>query len=109
MAQTLFPLLTNAPYKRYVEPGEGTHFVVMEKSRMSLFREVQLFLERDRQHGSIKLLRSLDQLTFAPFSRNSVSRIFEWLLGKFRRRVRDVELCRLCLETGHCGRHFRSA
>ena len=48
MAQTLFPLLTGAPSKRYVELGEGTHFVVMEKNRMSLFREVQLFLdERD--------------------------------------------------------------
>jgi pimeloyl-ACP methyl ester carboxylesterase len=45
MAQTLFPLLTGAPYKRYVELGEGTHFVVMEKNRMGLFREVQLFLD----------------------------------------------------------------
>jgi pimeloyl-ACP methyl ester carboxylesterase len=45
MAQTLFPLLTGTPYKRYVELGEGTHFVVMEKNRMSLFREVQLFLD----------------------------------------------------------------
>jgi pimeloyl-ACP methyl ester carboxylesterase len=45
MAQTLFPRLVNAPYKRYVEIGEGTHTVVMEKNRMSLFREVQLFLD----------------------------------------------------------------
>ena len=45
MAQTLFPLLTNSPYKRYVELGEGTHTIVMEKNRMSLFREVQLFLD----------------------------------------------------------------
>ena len=45
MAQTLFPLLTGAPYKRYVEIGEGTHTVIMEKNRMSLFREVQLFLD----------------------------------------------------------------
>ncbi len=45
MAQALFPLLTNAPYKRYVEIGEGTHTVVMERNRLSLFREVQLFLD----------------------------------------------------------------
>jgi pimeloyl-ACP methyl ester carboxylesterase len=45
MAATLFPLLVNAPYKRYVEIGEGTHTVMMEKNRMSLFREVQLFLD----------------------------------------------------------------
>jgi len=45
MAQALFPLLTGAPYKRYIEIGEGTHTVIMEKNRMSLFREVQLFLD----------------------------------------------------------------
>jgi len=28
-----------------VEIGEGTHTVIMEKNRMSLFREVQLFLD----------------------------------------------------------------
>ncbi len=45
MAQNLFPKLTGAPYKRYVELGEGTHTIVMEKNRMNLFREVQLFLD----------------------------------------------------------------
>lgn len=45
MAQALFPLLKNAPLKRYVEIGEGTHTVIMEKNRMQLFREVQLFLD----------------------------------------------------------------
>ena len=45
MAQALFPLLTNAAYKRLVVIGEGTHTVVMEKNRMQLLREVQLFLE----------------------------------------------------------------
>jgi len=46
MAQALFPLLTGAPYKRYIEIGEGTHTVIMERNRMSLFREVQLFLDQ---------------------------------------------------------------
>ncbi|MDB5809545.1 MAG: alpha/beta hydrolase [Betaproteobacteria bacterium] len=45
MAQTLFPQLVNAPYKRFVTIGEGTHSVIMEKNRMQLFREVQLFLD----------------------------------------------------------------
>ena len=45
MSQTLFPLLKNAPAKRYVEIGEGTHTVIMEKNRLQLFHEVQLFLD----------------------------------------------------------------
>jgi pimeloyl-ACP methyl ester carboxylesterase len=50
MATALFPRLVNAPYKRYIEIGEGTHTVIMEKNRMNLFREVQLFL--DENHAS---------------------------------------------------------
>jgi pimeloyl-ACP methyl ester carboxylesterase len=49
MAQNLFPKLTGAPYKRYVELGEGTHTIIMEKNRMNLFREVQLFLDEQHQ------------------------------------------------------------
>ena len=49
MAQNLLPKLTGAPYKRYVELGEGTHTIVMEKNRMNLFREVQLFLDEKHQ------------------------------------------------------------
>ncbi len=45
MARNLFPKLTGAPYKRYIELGEGTHSILMEKNRMNLFREVQLFLD----------------------------------------------------------------
>jgi pimeloyl-ACP methyl ester carboxylesterase len=45
MAQQLFGLLINAPWKRMVEIGEGTHTVIMEKNRGQLFSEVQLFLE----------------------------------------------------------------
>jgi len=50
MAQTLFTLLVNAPYKRSVTIGEGTHFVFWEKSRRQLFDEVQLFLEEPSSH-----------------------------------------------------------
>ncbi|TRZ94344.1 MAG: alpha/beta fold hydrolase [Rhodocyclaceae bacterium] len=52
MAQNLFPKLTGAPYKRYVELGEGTHTIIMEKNRMNLFREVQVFL--DEKHTPAK-------------------------------------------------------
>jgi hypothetical protein len=44
MAQTLFPLITNAPWKRYTEIGEGTHTVMMEKNRRQLFTVVEDFL-----------------------------------------------------------------
>jgi pimeloyl-ACP methyl ester carboxylesterase len=45
MAQAVFSLLENAPARRFVQIGEGTHTVIMERNRMQLFREVQLFLE----------------------------------------------------------------
>jgi pimeloyl-ACP methyl ester carboxylesterase len=48
MAQALFPRLINAPYKRLVMIGEGTHIIFTEKNRMQLFREVQLFLDEPR-------------------------------------------------------------
>jgi pimeloyl-ACP methyl ester carboxylesterase len=45
MAQTLFPLLVNAPGKRYVMLAEGTHTIIMEKNRLKLFEAVQSFLD----------------------------------------------------------------
>jgi pimeloyl-ACP methyl ester carboxylesterase len=45
MAQALYPLLTNAAWKRHVVLSEGTHFMVMEKNRILLIRTVQQFLE----------------------------------------------------------------
>ena len=45
MAQTLFPLLTNAKWKRLSMLSEGTHTIAMEKNRMLLLRTVQQFLE----------------------------------------------------------------
>jgi pimeloyl-ACP methyl ester carboxylesterase len=45
MAQTLFPLIANAPVKQYVEIGEGTHSIMLERNRMQLFRAVQSFLD----------------------------------------------------------------
>lgn len=44
MSQGVFAELKNTPWKRFVEIGEGTHTVIMERNRMQLFREVQLFL-----------------------------------------------------------------
>jgi pimeloyl-ACP methyl ester carboxylesterase len=48
MSQALFGKLVNTPLKRYVRIGEGTHTVIMEKNRMQLFREVQLFLDEPK-------------------------------------------------------------
>ncbi len=45
MLHAYFAKLTNTPYKRYVEIGEGTHTVIMEKNRMELFQAVQQFLD----------------------------------------------------------------
>ena len=45
MAQALYPLLTNAAWKRHVVLSEGTHTILMEKNRMLLLRTVQQFLE----------------------------------------------------------------
>ena len=45
MLYAYFEKLTNVPYKRYVQIGEGTHTVIMEKNRMQLFEAVQLFFD----------------------------------------------------------------
>jgi pimeloyl-ACP methyl ester carboxylesterase len=47
-AREYFAQLKNAPYRRLVEIGEGTHTVMLEKNRMQFFREIIGFLdERD--------------------------------------------------------------
>jgi pimeloyl-ACP methyl ester carboxylesterase len=48
MDEAYYKLLTNVPYKRYVQIGEGTHTIIMEKNRLQLFSEVQLFLDEHR-------------------------------------------------------------
>ena len=45
MRYAYFETLTNAPYKRYVQIGEETHTVIMEKNRMQLFEAVLQFLD----------------------------------------------------------------
>jgi pimeloyl-ACP methyl ester carboxylesterase len=47
MLYAYFEKLTNTPYKRYVQIGEGTHTVIMEKNRMQLFQAVQQFLDEE--------------------------------------------------------------
>lgn len=44
MAQAYFTRLTAAPYKRFVELGEGAHTVMLEKNRMQFFHEIFEFL-----------------------------------------------------------------
>ena len=45
MAQTLFPLLVNAKWRRLTLISEGTHGIALEKHRALLFGTVQQFLE----------------------------------------------------------------
>ena len=51
MLYAYFEKLTNTPYKRYVQIGEGTHTVFMEKNRMQLFLSVQQFLDEMVEPG----------------------------------------------------------
>jgi pimeloyl-ACP methyl ester carboxylesterase len=51
MLYAYFAKLTHAPYKRYVEIGEGTHNLMLEKNRMQLFEEVQHFLDENVKAG----------------------------------------------------------
>ena len=51
MLYAYFAKLSNAPYKRYIEIGEGTHTLIMEKNRMQLFRAVQAFLDETYKAG----------------------------------------------------------
>ncbi len=44
-----FAQLKNTPYKRWVELGEGTHTVILEKNRMQFIREIAHFLEEPPQ------------------------------------------------------------
>jgi pimeloyl-ACP methyl ester carboxylesterase len=46
-AREYFAELKNAPYKRLVEIGEGTHTVMLEKNRMQFFREIMGFLDEE--------------------------------------------------------------
>lgn len=51
MLHGLFAKLTGAPYKRYVEIGEGTHTVMLEKNRMQLIDAVRAFLDERFEPG----------------------------------------------------------
>lgn len=43
----LFQRLTGARYRRWVEIGEATHMVVMERNRWQILREILLFLQTE--------------------------------------------------------------
>ena len=47
MAHNVFARLKNAPYKRFVELGEGTHTVMLEKNRKQFFDEIAAFLTEE--------------------------------------------------------------
>jgi alpha-beta hydrolase superfamily lysophospholipase len=43
--QAVFDRLKNAPSRRMIEIGGGSHMIFIEKNREELFREVQSFLD----------------------------------------------------------------
>ncbi len=45
MAAAVFAKLARAPTRRLVEIGAGTHLLMLERNRLNLFHEVQLFLD----------------------------------------------------------------
>jgi pimeloyl-ACP methyl ester carboxylesterase len=45
LGRAVFAKLSSASAKRYVEIGEASHLVILERNRLQLFREVQLFLD----------------------------------------------------------------
>ena len=45
MADAYFAKLTGASYKRFVQLGEGTHTVMLEKNRMQFFHQILGFLD----------------------------------------------------------------
>jgi pimeloyl-ACP methyl ester carboxylesterase len=45
LGRALFTKLTNAAAKRFIEIGEASHLMMLERNRLQLFREVQLFLD----------------------------------------------------------------
>ncbi len=45
LAQAYFRELTGAPYRRCVEIGEATHFVLLEKNRLQAFQAVRSFFD----------------------------------------------------------------
>ena len=47
MARAILARLIGSPRKRLVIIGEGTHHLMLERNRLQMFREVQLFLDGD--------------------------------------------------------------
>lgn len=47
LARRYFSQLTGAPYRRWVEIGEGTHLVILEKNRRQVFDAIRAFLDED--------------------------------------------------------------
>ena len=50
MAQDLFARLTSVPWKRWVEIGNGTHMLLMERNRLQAFDAVAAFLTEKAPH-----------------------------------------------------------
>lgn len=49
-AQDLFLSLKHAPYRRWVEIGEGTHMILLEKNRLQAFDAINQFFSEKYEH-----------------------------------------------------------
>jgi pimeloyl-ACP methyl ester carboxylesterase len=47
VARAYFAALLRARYRRWIEIGEGTHMVLLEKNRMQAFQAISIFLRED--------------------------------------------------------------
>jgi pimeloyl-ACP methyl ester carboxylesterase len=47
LAQAYFSTLNGAPYRRWLEVGEATHMMVLEKNRLQVFNALARFFEED--------------------------------------------------------------
>ncbi|SDP69706.1 hypothetical protein SAMN05443582_10868 [Phyllobacterium sp. OV277] len=51
MAQDLFNKLDNVPYKRFIEIGQATHMVLLERHRKQAYDEIIMFLNETVRSG----------------------------------------------------------
>jgi len=47
LAQAFFLELRNAPYRKWVEIGEATHLVLLEKNRLLAYQAIRDFFDKE--------------------------------------------------------------
>jgi pimeloyl-ACP methyl ester carboxylesterase len=65
-AQDFFLALKHAPYRRWVEIGEGTHMLLLEKNRLQAFEAIRQFLTERSRPGDVSTTTLSDVIEQAP-------------------------------------------